>query len=417
MGPQVRQRNYAGWVRTFFKGVIGFWQSVLLDTQTKDLWGHWMNKDLLFVSISLFAWGIGESAYRFFQPLYLEQLGASPVAIGTILGGVGIAMTAAHIPAGYLADRFGPRLMMWAAWILGVVSGIFMAFARTLPVFTTGVILYGITAFVFTPMNSYITSARGRWSVGRAITVTSSMYNLGAIIGPFLGGIIGDNFGYNRIYLFATGIFVISTIFIFLIQPPKHVLTGEDPIQIKILNPRFLGFLPIIFISNLGMYLSQPLAPNFLQSSHNLNLSQIGSLGSVSSIGSVMMMLLMGSLNPGLGFILGQLSTGFFSLLLWGGSAYPWFVAGFFLLGGYRSARAMSVAFIRNLITTTKMGMGYGIAETVTGLAVILASVLAGYLFEIKPPLIFTYAMGITLISIIITYWFISKFYKHNEEA
>ena len=111
-------------------------------------------------------------------------------------------MTIAHIPAGYLSDRIGRRIMMWIAWGLGLTSGTIMALATTLPVLSFGIILYGVTAFVVSPMNSYITAARGNGSVGRAITITSAAYNAGAIIGPLVGGIIGNQFGLAKIYLF-----------------------------------------------------------------------------------------------------------------------------------------------------------------------------------------------------------------------
>ncbi|MGW8251084.1 MAG: MFS transporter, partial [Anaerolineales bacterium] len=68
-----------------------------------------MNRDLSLIAASLMVWGLGEGAFFSFQPLYLQQLGADPIAIGAILGAYGIAQTLAHIPAGYLADRFGRR--------------------------------------------------------------------------------------------------------------------------------------------------------------------------------------------------------------------------------------------------------------------------------------------------------------------
>jgi MFS family permease len=358
-----------------------------------------MSRDLFFVALSLFTWGMGESAYRFFQPLYLEQLGATPLAIGSILGGVGIAMTIAHIPAGYLADRFGRRIMMWSAWILGVLAGSLMAVAKSLPLFTLGVLLYGITAFVVAPMNSYITAARGSWSVGRAIAFTSAMYNLGSIIGPYLGGLIGELFGYARIYALATLIFLVSTILIFLIKPQPTEGAPSKAGPHRAFNPWFLRFMPILLVANLGMYLAQPLAPNYFQDYHSLSLSQIGTLGAVSSLGSVVLTLGLGSLNPGLGFVLSQFATTFSAMFLWGGVGFPWFAAGFFLMGGFRSARTTSVAYVRNLISTTNMGLAYGIAETVSSGAVILASFLAGYLYERNPVWIFAAAIGITMLS------------------
>jgi len=146
-----------------------------------------MNRNLLFVAIALFTWGIGEGAFFHFQPIYLEELGASPIEIGSILSAVGMAMTIVHIPAGHLADRIGRRKMLWAAWLFGSTATWVMALARSLPMVIFGMILYALTAFVMSPLNSYVTAARGKWSVARAITLISASFNAGAIVGPLLG--------------------------------------------------------------------------------------------------------------------------------------------------------------------------------------------------------------------------------------
>jgi MFS family permease len=153
-----------------------------------------MSRDLLFFAITLFTWGIGESMFFIFQPLYLQHLGASPLQIGTILGAMGIALAAAHIPAGYLADRLGRRPLIWAAWLLGTIAAWAMALAPSLPLFISGMLLYNLTAFVSSPMNSYITAARGNLSIARVLTFVSATYNAGAIIGPWLGGQIAERY-------------------------------------------------------------------------------------------------------------------------------------------------------------------------------------------------------------------------------
>ena len=86
-----------------------------------------MTRDLILVALSLFAWGLGEGMFIFFQPIYLRQLGADPRMIGAILGAVGIAMTVAHLPAGYISDRIGQRPVMWTSWILGLAATGIMA--------------------------------------------------------------------------------------------------------------------------------------------------------------------------------------------------------------------------------------------------------------------------------------------------
>ena len=113
-----------------------------------------MKRDLILFGIAMFAWGLGEGLFIFFQPIYLEELGADPILIGTILGGFGMAMTLSHIPAGFLADRFGRKPLIVAAWATGMITCWMMAFANSLPIFTIGLLFYGTTLFVMSPLTS-----------------------------------------------------------------------------------------------------------------------------------------------------------------------------------------------------------------------------------------------------------------------
>ncbi len=366
-----------------------------------------MSRDLLLIALSLFTWGVGEGAFYFFQPLYLEQLGASPVAIGSILGAMGIAMTIMHVPAGYLADRVGRRGLMWAAWIVGLIAAWGMALARSLPWFTASLLLYGLTSFVVAPMNSYITAARGRWTVGRAITMISATYNSGAIIGPLLGGLIGNRYGLQSIYLFAALIFLISILFIFFIraQPvePRQTSQNRDILR----NAQFRNYLPLLFFAVFSMYLSQPLSSNFLQNERGLTLKTIGVLGSISSLGNVFLAFGLGSLKTAAGFLLGQGTVVLFAALLWQGQGLPWYVMAYFLLGGYRAARALAIARVGIMIAQIQMGLAYGIAEAVCNFAVILAPPLAGLLYQHSPAAPYQVTILLVSLSIIAGVYFL----------
>lgn len=372
-----------------------------------------MSRDLLLVAIALFAWGAGESTYFLFQPLYLAEMGASPISIGAILGAVGTAMTLAHIPAGYLADRIGRRIMMWSAWILGVTAGAIMALAGSLQVFAIGAITYGITSFVSAPMISYITAARGKWTVGRAITFTQVFYNAGAIFGPVLGGFIGNRFGYAAIYSFATLIFALSTIIIFFIRPQPTESTEGMIKSTGLSNRFFIIFLPVIFIAYLAMYISQPLAPNYLQYNHLLPLQDIGVLGSINNIGNVIFNLVLGAIPAFNGFLIGQFASILFPFFLWRGSRITGFAIGYFMLGGFHASRIMALAHIRNFVNSANMGLAYGIAQTTVGLATILAPVLAGLLYENNPELVFQVAILLIILSILISIIF-NTLYKRS---
>ncbi len=170
-----------------------------------------MSLDLILLSVSLFTWGIGEGMFIYFQPIYLQQLGANTMTIASVFSGFGFAMMVAHIPAGYLADRLGRKPLLVAAWVAGLLSAWIMALAHTLPVFVTGMLFYGFTAFVSAPMNSYVTTARGKLSPVRAMTLVSAAYNFGAVLGPVSGGWIGNRFGLQTVYVVSACIFIVST--------------------------------------------------------------------------------------------------------------------------------------------------------------------------------------------------------------
>ncbi len=366
-----------------------------------------MNLDLIWLAVSLFTWGVGEGMFFYFQPLYLQQLGAQPLAIGVILGAAGLAMTVTHIPAGHLADRIGRRPMLWAAWLIGLLSAWLMALAPSLPFFVAGLLLYNVTAFVSSPLSSYVTAARGRWPVGRALTLISATFNLGMVLGPFTGGWIADTFTLRTVYFAAACFFVISTaLVLFLRSQPRDGHDPDAPPVNLLSNGRYLGFLIIAFIAMFAMYLPQPLASNFLQNERGLSFSQIGLLGTFGGLGNALLSLGLGALNARLGFLLGQICVALFAFLIWRGAGVPLYALGYFLLGGYRVARSLAVAQARALVHQSQMGLAYGIMETVNSLPIILAPPLAGYLYHLNPETVYPVSLAALAVAFLVSLLF-----------
>jgi MFS family permease len=326
--------------------------------------------------------------------------------IGSIIGGVGIAMAISYLPAGYLSDRMGRRPMLRLAWLIGVAATWMMALANSLSIFVVGMMIYGFTSFVVVPLNSYITHARGKLSVGRTITLISASFNIGFIFGPLIGGWIGNRYGLQRTFLIAAFIFLVSTIFIFMApaQPIEREGTGATLRGWQgLISKRFIQYLFIIFFVTFALYLPQPLSQNFLQNERGLNLNQVGQLIAIRSLGIVVLNLTLGHLNARTGYLLAQVSMAAFTLLLWQGANMVWYMAGYFLLGSYQTARVLSIAQGRTLIQATRMGVGYGIIETAMTFAIILAAPLAGALYQENPVLIYIVSLGLIVVAILVT--------------
>ena len=168
-------------------------------------------------------------------------------------------------------------------------------------------------------------------------------------------------------------------------------------------NVRFLGFLSVVFFVMFATYLPQPFSPNFLQNERGISLGQMGLIGSLGSLGNVVFNLALGQLNARLGFVLGQICVALFAFSLWKGTGQPWYMLGYFLLGGFRVARTLAMAQVRLLIHQAQMGLAYGISETVNSLALILAPLLAGYLYDKDPASIYPLSLLLIAIGVIIS--------------
>lgn len=365
-----------------------------------------MNRSLILIMLSLFTWGIGEGMFLLFVPLHLQEMGANPLMIGSILGFFGFSMMVVHIPAGYLSDHLGRKPLLVLAWIIGALSTWMMALAHSLWPFVVGYMLYGLTAAVSSPLFSYVTAARGSLTTGRAMTLTSAMFNLGAVIGPVTGGWIGDTFGLRTTFLVAAWIFLVSTGSVLFIPPqPREEHDDSSRHSNSLMGARFATFMCVLFVATFVMYLPQPLTPNYLQNERGISLSLLGWIGSAGSIGNVFFNLVLGRISARLGFLLGQGLVGLFALLLWKGEAFPWYAIGYFLLGGFRTARVLAFAQVRVLIHQAQMGLAYGITEAVNSLAMILSPLLAGYLYDRSPAFIYPISLILLSFAMLLYFW------------
>src|SRR5262245_65930810 len=123
----------------------------------------------------------------------------------------GVTVAVVQIPAGYFSDRFGARPIIFASLLLGIASAIVMAAARSLPFFVAGLLAYGCTSFISAPMNSYVTSLSGSWSVQRAVTFRAAAFQVAAIVGPILGGWVANTAGLSLVFRSSAGLFLAST--------------------------------------------------------------------------------------------------------------------------------------------------------------------------------------------------------------
>jgi MFS family permease len=371
-------------------------------------------RNLAVIAVSMFIWGLGEGLFIFFLPLTLQRWDASTVLIGGILSMIGVVMTLVQVPSGYLSDRFGTCPLILIGMGLGIASALVMAFAKALPLFAGGLLAYGMTSLINPPLNSYVTSLRGKWTVQRAMTFIGAAATIGGILGPVIGGKIADAYGLDIVFRYSTGLFITSAV-VFLLARRSAVQEAPEATEPTLqrinplTNPNFLGLLTIIILTIVFLSVPQQLSSMYLQNIQHLSTQQIGLMGTVAGVGTALVMLVLGNLNPSIGMLIGQLMIAGFSIFMWRGKGLAAFFAGYALIGGYRLYHAMALAHSRSLVQEGKVGLAYGLVETGNALAMIVAPLLAGLLYGIQPFVVYTVSLGALVITMGLNYLFLRK--------
>jgi MFS family permease len=361
-----------------------------------------IQRDLAIVAMSTFIWGLGEGLFIFFLPLALQRWNTDAVQIGAVLSMIGVTMAAVQVPAGYFSDRFGPRPLIFASLLLGIASAIVMAAARSLPFFVAGLLAYGCTSFISAPMNSYVTSLRGSWTIQRAVTFRAGAFQVGAIVGPILGGWIANTAGLSSVFRYSAGLFLASTLVMSLARRPIILEHQETSIHFvsPIANPRFLGLLSVVFLTIIALSVPQQLTSLYLQNVHHISIQQIGIMGTIASIGTAVIMFSLGNLHVSTGMLIGQLLLAAFALLMWQGQSAIAYFVGYFFVGGYQLYRSMALAFSRSLVKVGDTGLAYGLVETGNALAVVVAPLAAGFLYKYRPEVVYMASLGALAITV-----------------
>jgi MFS family permease len=368
-------------------------------------------RDLAVLAAAMLFWGLGEGLFIFFYPLSLQYWKADSVQIGAILSMLGVAMALVQVPAGYLSDQFGSRPLIRAAMILGVIAAVAMALAPSLGIFIIGLVAYSLTSFIGAPLNSYISGKRKVWSPQRAMTFISGSFQVGAIIGPILGGLIGAKGGFSAVFKASAVLFVLATLIAFTARKQEKQETEESTVA-KV-NPfrnlQFLGLLVIIFFTIFAISTPQQLTSLYLQEQRHLTLQQIGMTGTFAGIGTAVIMFTLGNLHAPIGMVVGQVFIGLFALLMWRGESAAVFYSGYLFIGGYRLYRSMALAAARPLVKATDVGLAFGLVETGNALAVILAPLAAGFLYAFNPVSVYTVSLVFLVIMATLTAFLLVK--------
>ena len=216
-----------------------------------------------------------------FLPLYIESLGSSlglsvEFLAGLVISAQGLTMMFAAPVWGIVADRFGRKKMVLRAMLGGSVMLALMAFVQNAEQLILLRALQGMVTGTLSANNALVAAATPRERIGFAMgTLQVGLWG-GVAIGPLLGGVLADMFGYGAPFLVTAGLLLIGgLIVIFGVQ--EDFEAPRNPVKIRptailnewkiILRTSGVGVVLFLrFLTGMARTIIIPIAPLFVVS-------------------------------------------------------------------------------------------------------------------------------------------------------
>jgi len=162
-----------------------------------------LNRDLtllfianIFVSIILYTTYI-------FIPLFIRSLGASVFEVGMVLFIGNASAMIIMIISGYLSDKYGRWKIIILSGIIQIIASLLFTSARGWieAAFYTMLIYIAMALFI-SSRSAMIIDLTRRGSTGGVFGLINTAWPIGGLIGPFLGGLIVDEYGWIFFFYF-----------------------------------------------------------------------------------------------------------------------------------------------------------------------------------------------------------------------
>src|SRR5262245_19010239 len=216
-----------------------------------------------------------------FLPLYIQQLGiADPrdaARWAGVMSAAGMVVMATVAPLwGALADRHGRKSMVVRALFGGGLTVALMGFARSPVQLFFLRTIQGVFSGTVSATRTLVASVAPAAELGFALGTMQTAAFIGTSIGPLLGGLIADRFGYSIAFgatgllLAASGLAVLLLVREDFTPPAPHAagagggLRGARRLVLDV--PGLAALIGTLFFVQAGMNAIGPILPLFVQS-------------------------------------------------------------------------------------------------------------------------------------------------------
>ena len=171
------------------------------------------HRGVAYLCLSIFATSLGMGVISPIFPLYTDQeFQVTRTQIGLAVGLLGVGRIFTSLPAGYLAQRFGRRIVLSLGTAANFIGAVMVPFAFSFSWLLVWRMISGFGSSMFTTgVSVYLRDVSTPETRGRFLSLHELSILVGASIGPIIGGFMGDRFGL-RSPLFLQAILILGAL-------------------------------------------------------------------------------------------------------------------------------------------------------------------------------------------------------------
>lgn len=299
--------------------------------------------------------------------LVQQMVGGNISTAAWWVGGFGVAFSLIQFVCspiqGTLSDRYGRRPVILLSCLGLGLDFVFMALAPSLAWLFVGRMISAATSASFTTANAYIADVTTHEGRAKGFGMIGAAFGLGFIIGPLIGGVLGD-IDLRLPFWFAAGLALLNFCYGVFVLPeslPAEQRTARfdwshaNPVgSLKLLRsyPQVFGLAAVIFIANLAHYVYPSIFVLFADYRYGWGQKEVGYVLALVGVLSVIVnVLLVGRMVKAMGerrAVLLGLACGALGFAVYGFAGQGWI----FLLGLPISALwAIAAPATQSLIT------------------------------------------------------------------